>query len=102
MPRSVLVGAADAPSWRHHDVAQLPMWLSYTAAAGHAHRAPSPRLFGQFVEDVPMDRYRGIGGGWGADLAMAMWVPLVGRLPCCSAFGAATAEPWLGKLRTMG
>ena len=58
-----------------------------------------------------MDRYRGtprgkiaagIGGGWGADLAMAMWVPLAGRLPGCSAVGAATAEPWLGKPRITG
>ena len=81
MQRSVLVGAGDAPTWRHHDVAQLLIWLSYITAAGLAHRAPSPSLFGQSVEDVPMDRYRGIGGGWGADLAMAMWVPLVGRLP---------------------
>ena len=77
MLTSVLVGAGDAPTWRHHDVAQL--WMAQLRRRSWPRAiCPLRSLFGQFDK---MDRYRGIGGGWGADLAMAMWVPLVGRLP---------------------
>ena len=44
MQRSVLVGAGDAPTWRHHDLAQLLIWLSYITAAGLAHRALLPAI----------------------------------------------------------
>ena len=60
MLRSVLVGAADAPSWKHHDVAQLLIMLSYITAAGDAHRALSPTVTSVVVGlSYSEDRYRG-------------------------------------------
>ena len=72
-------------------------WLSYIVAVGLAPGAISAYRLRRSGRHEPRTATEAAGGGWGADLAMAMWVPLVGLLPRGSALGASTAEPWLGK-----